>query len=117
NDRNWKNENSPCVRSGGESQKEARDQARNGAIQMPGNETILGLAAIAEEFLFDLVDLFSVRDVAPHADSVLRDQLRRAKLDFPQIFPGRSDLRWSVPTLKKIVCERSLTLGSTSLRK
>src|SRR5438105_4560793 len=93
-----KNEPGPSVRRGRKSQKQSSDRARNRAIEMARNETVLRFAASAQKFLFDVVNPFAVRD------------------EFPGAF-SRRDVLLHVRKIGNPVGQKNGTCGSTSLRE
>src|SRR5438270_3105807 len=91
--RDGKNEPGPSVRRGLKSQKQSSDRARNRTIEMARNETVLRFAASAQKFLFDVVNLFAVRDGVPRSGARRRPQFRRPGITFSRgrLWNGRRD--------------------------
>src|SRR5205085_11714775 len=79
-----KNEPGPSVRRGRKSEEQSSDRARNRTIEMARNETVLRFAASAQKLLFDVVNLFAVRDVVPRSGACWFPQFRRPGIIFPR---------------------------------
>src|ERR1044071_2853903 len=85
-DRNRKNQEGPSVWSCGESEEKASHPTRDWAIQISGDETILGFAAFAQKSCLDLVDLTAISDIFPGSSPEKKRCLHLVEMSVPALF-------------------------------